>query len=360
MSETAVPLPAPVFDPARVRSAVEERLTTFLDAKAQLAAAQGFPAEVTDVLQDLILGDGKRIRPVLCVAGWRAAGGCGDEGPVLRVAASLEMFHAFALVHDDVMDRSATRRGRPSAHEAIAARHVGRPDAARLGMDAAVLLGDLALAWSDELFHAARLGPDQLAAATAVLDGMRTELMYGQYLDLLATGRPSADVDAALRIARFKSAKYTVERPLQLGAVLAGADVGVRTALSAFGLPLGEAFQLRDDLLGAFGDPSETGKPAAEDLREGKHTALLARALRRATGTERDLLTGYSQGVPPGPAEVVRIRAVLEGTGARAEVEVMIEERRRQALRVLEEAGLPPAAGAILRAAASTLIGPAR
>ncbi|MFB6557083.1 polyprenyl synthetase family protein, partial [Streptomyces sp. NPDC056405] len=101
MSETAVPLPAPVFDPARVRSAVEERLTTFLDAKAQLAAAQGFPAEVTDVLQDLILGDGKRIRPVLCVAGWRAAGGCGDEGPVLRVAASLEMFHAFALVHDD-------------------------------------------------------------------------------------------------------------------------------------------------------------------------------------------------------------------------------------------------------------------
>ncbi|MEU6995582.1 polyprenyl synthetase family protein [Streptomyces sp. NPDC046465] len=132
MSEISVPLPAPVLDPACVRSAVDERLATFLDAKARMAAAQGFPAEVTDVLRDLVLGGGKRIRPVLCVAGWNASGGCGDERPVLRVAASLEMFHAFALVHDDVMDRSATRRGRPSAHEAIAARHVGRPGAARL------------------------------------------------------------------------------------------------------------------------------------------------------------------------------------------------------------------------------------
>ncbi|MFG2291488.1 polyprenyl synthetase family protein [Streptomyces sp. NPDC048595] len=356
MSETAVPLPAPVLDPACVRSAVDERLATFLDAKAHLAAAQGFPAEVTDVLRDLVLGGGKRIRPVLCVAGWRAAGGRGDEGPVLRVAASLEMFHAFALVHDDVMDRSATRRGRPSAHEAIAARHMGRPGARRLGVDAAVLLGDLALAWSDELLHTAGVRADRFAAATVVLDGMRTELMYGQYLDLLATGRPSTDVDAALRIARFKSAKYTVERPLQLGAVLAGADAGVCAALSAFGLPLGEAFQLRDDLLGAFGDPSETGKSAAEDLHEGKHTVLLSLALRRATKSERALLTDHGPGARLGPARVARIRAVLEETGARIGVEELIRERAHQALRALDEDGLPAGAAAVLRSAASDLI----
>ncbi|MFI7415575.1 polyprenyl synthetase family protein [Streptomyces sp. NPDC049627] len=185
MSETAVPLPASGLDPACVRSAVDERLATFLDAKARLAAAQSFPPEVTDVLRDLVLGGGKRIRPVLCVAGWRAAEGCGDEDPVLRVAASLEMFHTFALMRDDVMDRSATRRGQPSAHEAIAARHAGRLDAARLGACAAVLLGDLALAWSDELLHTAGLSADRFAAATVVLDGMRTELMYGQYLAAL-------------------------------------------------------------------------------------------------------------------------------------------------------------------------------
>ncbi|KOY55243.1 polyprenyl synthetase family protein [Streptomyces sp. XY332] len=360
MSGTTVGLAARAFDSGRVRSAVDERLAAFLDVKARLAVAQGFPTEVTDVLRDLVLGGGKRIRPVLCVAGWCAAGRDGDADAVLQVAASLEMFHAFALVHDDVMDRSATRRGRPSAHEAIAARHAGRPGAARLGVDAAVLLGDLALAWSDELLHTAGLGGERFAAAAGVLDGMRTELMYGQYLDLLATGRPSADLEAALRIARFKSAKYTVERPLQLGAVLSGADGGVWAALSAFGLPLGEAFQLRDDLLGAFGDSPETGKPEAEDLREGKHTALLALALRRATGADRDLLTGLRQEMPLGPGQVARIRAVLDGTGARSGVEELIEERRCQALQALEDPGLPPAAGAVLRSVVSSLIGPAR
>ncbi|WP_234431617.1 polyprenyl synthetase family protein [Streptomyces sp. NRRL S-241] len=360
MSGTTIGLAARVFDSGRVRSAVDERLAAFLDAKARLAIAQGFPAEVTDVLRDLVLGGGKRIRPVLCVAGWYAAGRDRDEDAVLQVAASLEMFHVFALVHDDVMDRSATRRGRPSAHEAIAARHAGRPGAARLGLDAAVLLGDLALVWSDELLHTAGLSAERFAAVAGVLDGMRTELMYGQYLDLLATGRPSADLEAALRIARFKSAKYTVERPLQLGAALSGADDGVCAALSAFGLPLGEAFQLRDDLLGAFGESPETGKPAAEDLREGKHTALLALALSRATGADRTLLTRLCQETRREPGWVARIRAVLERTGARSGIEELIEERRCQALRALEGSGLPPAAGATLRSVVSSLIGPTR
>ncbi|MFI8423749.1 polyprenyl synthetase family protein [Streptomyces sp. NPDC085479] len=330
MSETATSPPANFLDPACVRREVDECLAVFLDAKAHWAVAQGFPPEVADVLRALVLGGGKRIRPVVCVAGWLAAGGYGDRAPVVRVAASLEMFHAFALVHDDVMDRSVTRRGRPSAHEALAARHRGRPDAAQLGMNAAVLLGDLALAWSDELFHTAGLSADRFTAATAVLDQMRTELMYGQYLDLLATGEPSTDVDASLRIARFKSAKYTVEHPLRLGAVLAGADTRVGAALSRFGVPLGEAFQLCDDLLSAFGDPVETGKPVAEDLREGKHTALLAVALRRATETERDALTGHSREADFGPGHVARIRVVLEGTGVRRLQPVARQRRGRR------------------------------
>ncbi|MER7952794.1 polyprenyl synthetase family protein [Streptomyces sp. NPDC096079] len=360
MSKTTVPLPASVLDPAGVRSAVDERLAAFLDAKARWAAAQGFPGEVTDVLRELLLCGGKRIRPVLCMAGWHAGGGSGDQGPVLQAAASLEMFHAFALIHDDVMDRSATRRGRPSAHRAVAARHPDRPGAAWLGVGAAVLLGDLALAWSDELLHTADLDAGHLAAAATLLDEMRTELMYGQYLDLLATGQPSADLEVALCIARYKSAKYTVERPLQLGAVLAGAGAEVRTVLAAFGLPLGEAFQLRDDLLGAFGDPAATGKPEAEDLQAGKHTPLMALALRRAAPVERELLACCGRQAAFGTEQVARIRAVLEGTGARAEVETMIKERRRRALRALEEAALPPAAVNVLRTVAARLAGPDR
>ncbi|MFJ3875869.1 cytochrome P450 [Streptomyces sp. NPDC090077] len=357
MSENTTPPPAPTFDPARVRRAVDERLAAFLDAMTHRAASQGFPTEVTDVLGELVLGGGKRIRPVLCAAGWHAGGGSGDQGPMLQVAASLEMFHAFALVHDDVMDRSATRRGRPSVHQAVAARHSGHPDAAWLGTSAAVLLGDLALAWSDELLHTAGLSPDRLAAAAAVMDEMRTELMFGQYLDLLTTGRPSADLEAALRIARLKSGRYTVERPLQLGAVLAGADAEVGAVLSAFGLPLGEAFQLRDDLLGAFGTSDQTGKPEGEDLRAGKHTPLLALALRRADPAERGLLTACGRPGALGTEQVARIRAVLEGTGARAEVEAMVEERRGQALRVLEESALPAASVEVLGAVAATLTG---
>ncbi|MFE9674664.1 polyprenyl synthetase family protein [Streptomyces sp. NPDC006259] len=147
------------IDLPTVHRGVDAHLNRFLDAKARSAAAEGFPAEVTEVLRDLILTGGKRIRPVLCVIGWHAAGGSGDMAPVLRTAASLEMFHASALIHDDVMDGSITRRGRSSAHKALAARHADHPHAARLGTNAAILLGDLALSWSDEILHTAGLRP---------------------------------------------------------------------------------------------------------------------------------------------------------------------------------------------------------
>src|SRR5690606_33181977 len=185
------------------------------------------------------------------------------------------------------------RRGRPTAHRALAAAYItggGRRSRAEAhGLSAAILLGDLALVWSDELLHSG-LGGEELTRISPLMGTMRTELMHGQYLDLLSTGRLSDDVEAALRVVRYKTAKYTVEWPLRLGGVLAGATPGVLDACSAFAVPLGEAFQLRDDLLGVFGDPAETGKPVGDDIREGKATVLMALALREATAAEEQIL----------------------------------------------------------------------
>ncbi|MFD9010386.1 polyprenyl synthetase family protein [Streptomyces sp. NPDC059552] len=353
LSVLADALQPEVLDPSGIGRAVDARLAGFLEAKRLAAVEGGFPAEVVDVLEGLALSGGKRIRPLLSVVGWQAAGGLGDRRPVLGAAAALEMFHVFALIHDDVMDASPTRRGRPSVHEALTARYQDRPDPARLGASAAILVGDLAMAWSDELLHTAGLTSAQLTAALSVVAAMRTELMYGQYLDLLATGRPTADSTAALRIARFKSAKYTIERPLHLGAVLAGAGEDLCSALTAFAVPLGEAFQLRDDLLGVFGDPACTGKPALSDLREGKHTVLVALALQGATGTDRRLLETLLGDSDLDIEGAARICGVLESSGARAAVEELIASRHRQALQALDACGLPAAAAAALRSIAS-------
>ena len=247
--------------------------------------------EVSDDLEPLLdaltslLAGGKRLRPAFCYWGWRGAGG-GDTEEAVRAATSLELLQACALVHDDVMDGSDTRRGQPSAHRRFAALHrgsswLGSPEA--FGTGAAILLGDLCLAWSDELLFDSGLPSEALLRAKPVYDVMRTELMAGQYLDLLEQARGGGSVERALRVVRYKAAKYTIERPLHLGGTLAGAGPELLDVYTAYGLPLGEAFQLRDDVLGVFGDPAETGKPAGDDLREGKRTVLIATAVERAT-----------------------------------------------------------------------------
>ncbi|MFD5513625.1 polyprenyl synthetase family protein [Streptomyces sp. NPDC127051] len=347
MSSTTVAT-APAALPS-IRGRVDAVLAAFVDARARSAAEHGFPAEITETLRGFLFAGGKRLRPQLCVIGWQAGGGGPVPAPVVQAAASLEMFHTFALIHDDVMDDSAHRRGRDTVHRSLAAHHAGRPDAARLGINAAILLGDLALAWSDALLHTAGLTPVQLAAAHEVVDVMRTELMYGQYLDLCATGQVRDDVEAALRVARYKTARYTVERPLLLGAALAGAGHGVRGALSAYALPVGEAFQLRDDLLGVFGTPQVTGKPSLDDLREGKHTALLALALQRADASQHRVLRRLVGNPCLDGDGAASVREILTATGARDEVESMIRIRFVQAVQALEEASFAPAAAAALR-----------
>jgi geranylgeranyl diphosphate synthase type I len=270
---------------------------------------------------------------------------------MLRAAASLELFHTFALIHDDIMDASDTRRGRPTIHRSLAAQYRNHGDLAatdRYGTSVAILLGDLALVWSDEMFHTCGLTPHQLSVARPLLDAMRTEVMIGQYLDLLSAGDETGDVDSALSIVLFKTAKYTVERPLQMGATVAGADQDVLDACSAFALPIGEAFQLRDDLLGVFGDPAITGKSRLDDLREGKATALLAFALRRANKTQRALLRRLIGNPDLDESGAAVVRGIFIETGALPAVNAMIRERRQQALTALDHAQFRPAATAAL------------
>ncbi|MFM8772557.1 MAG: polyprenyl synthetase family protein, partial [Actinomycetota bacterium] len=221
---------------------------------------------LADAVSDL-LGGGKRLRPAFCWWGYRGAGGP-DTEQALRAAASLEFLQACALIHDDVMDGSDTRRGMPSAHHRFATLHRGaewRGSPEAFGVGAAILLGDLCLSWADELLMTSGMDAAAITRAKAVYDEMRTELMAGQYLDLLEQARGGGSVERAMAVVRYKSAKYTIERPLLLGAALAGASPSMAHALSSYGLPLGEAFQLRDDVLGVFGDPVETGKPAGDD-----------------------------------------------------------------------------------------------
>ena len=227
----------------------------------------------------LVVAGGKRLRPTFCHWAFVGAGGDAADPVLVDVAAALEMLHTFALVHDDVMDGSDVRRGGPSIHRGLMTAHeaADRPgESRRFGEGAAILVGDFAFVYADMLFESAP------RAARPVYDELRLELCVGQYLDLAATAASGRDEDRARRIERYKSGKYTVERPLHLGAALAGRLDDLVGPLSAFGLPLGQAFQLRDDLLGVYGDPAATGKPVGDDLREGKLTPLVAAAARLA------------------------------------------------------------------------------
>jgi geranylgeranyl diphosphate synthase type I len=301
-------------------------------------------------LADFVLGGGKRLRPTFAWWGWRGAGGAVD-GPaadaVLRAISALELVQAGALVHDDLMDGSSVRRGAPTVHVAFAARHRveglhGEPD--RFGLAAAVLLGDIALAWADDLFTTAGLPTDALARALPPWQAMRTEMLAGQYIDMLTQARGDETPEAALRIDRWKTAAYTVERPLHIGAALAGADADVIAAYRRFGADLGIAFQLRDDLLGVFGDPAVTGKPAGDDLREGKRTLLLALGLRQARPVDAAVLRERIGQPDLTDDDVTRVRTVLVDSGAVAAVEQRIAELTGSALAALDTAPIAPVA----------------
>ena len=311
----------------------------------------GGPADVLVDTAEEYAGGGKRLRPAFCAWGYLAAAEPpADPGDLLRVAASLELLHASALVHDDIIDAAATRRGMAAAHVRLAQTHEtngwqGDPEA--FGRAGAILLGNLLAAWASDLADS-RLDalPGDPARARALLASTRTQVNTGQYLDAVAQAQdPRAarrDPDAAMRLAtsviELKTASYTVTRPLQLGAALAGGGEGLLDALADLGSPLGRAFQLRDDLLGVFGDSAVTGKPTGDDLREGKLTTLIVHAMEDATHANANRLAGLLGRPGLSEDEVAQARAIIRDSGAAARVEADIAAAKDTALRALAAA----------------------
>ncbi|GAA1508880.1 polyprenyl synthetase family protein [Sphaerisporangium rubeum] len=327
-----------------LRAAVDDRLQEFVDRQRPLVGAPEL-APLLSAAKDFLAG-GKRLRPAFCYWGWRGAGG--DQDPaILTAAASLELLQASALIHDDVMDASDLRRGLPSAHRRFEALHEASGwlgSARQFGEGAAVLLGNLLLVWSGEMWRTSGLPPEALAAAQPVHDHMRTELMCGQYLDLLEQAQGGGTFDSALRVALHKSGKYSVEQPLRLGLVLAARERSewIDRLCVDYGHKVGIAFQLRDDLLGVFGDPVETGKPAGDDLREGKRTMLVARTVAAASPAQAEDVRRLLGDPELDDEGLARLRQIIEDTGALAASEEMIKQYLYDALGALDHAPLTP------------------
>jgi len=318
--------------------------------RAWMAGIDDGLTPVADALEAFLLRGGKRLRPAFAYWGYRGAGGP-DSTQVVATLAALELVQASALIHDDLMDRSDTRRGEPAIHRRFGTHHrragwTGSADA--FGEASAILLGDLCLVWSDELLHSSGLDSTTLARARPVFDEMRSEVTVGQYLDVLTQATGDTSLERAGKVARFKSAKYTVERPLLVGAALADAGPEVQAAYSAYGLPLGEAFQLRDDVLGVFGDPEQTGKPAGDDLREGKRTYLVAAAMQTLDPAGRKLLE-QRLGDPELDTEgVAALRELIVGSGALERTETRIAQLTETAVAALHRVELLPEAREVL------------
>ncbi len=327
-----------------LQARVDAVLESFLaQQRALLDGLGGEAAEPLDELSRVIGAGGKRLRPLFCYWGYRAAGRDDDEA-IVRAAASLELLHTFAIIHDDVMDRSPLRRGQAATHLAMA-----RGGDAHLGVSSAILVGDLALALADVLLSSAGFPPETFVEGYAWYNRMRTEVVTGQYLDVVASRSPAIDEETARRIASLKSGGYTVEKPLLIGAALGGAVHETLAVLSAYGVLLGEAFQLRDDVLGAFGDPAVTGKDADGDLREGKRTLLLARALENASPDDRAFLASRLGNADLTTGDAGRIRSIFRTSGALASTQALIDAHRNVALAALDATkALPPEAAAAL------------
>jgi geranylgeranyl diphosphate synthase type I len=346
-----------VLDREDLRSRVQAVVDATLDQQRSVLAELG--DELTWLVEHIasLLGGGKRLRAGFLYWGYRACGGV-DSDALVRLATAMEFFQAGALIHDDVMDDSDTRRGRPALHRAAATRHseaawTGSPG--RYGQGAAILAGNLCLAWCDELVAGCGLPAPEVTRARPVFDIMRTQLMGGQLLDLSASAQAWAGmtaagrVDQARHVIRYKSAKYTIEHPILIGANAAGAAAPLLSALSAYGMSLGEAFQLRDDLLGVFGDSAVTGKPAGDDLREGKRTALVAMALENATDSQAAQLERRLGDPFIDDEGVAALRDILIASGAAERVEAMVSAGARAARAALAKApGVDPAAAQVL------------
>jgi len=368
-----------VAESTRLVDLVQERIDDFLEDRApQLTAIAEELDDFVDFSRDLLAG-GKRFRALFCYWGWQAVSSpgvgfdvaddsaSGDFPAVVSAAAALEVFHAAALVHDDIMDNSDTRRGRPSAHKRFESLHrekhwLGNPGT--FGGSAGLLLGDLLLGWSDEIFDGAvrsLASADSSAAARREFNLMRTEVTVGQYLDIVEENawrsHPESELlPRAHRVIVYKSAKYSVEAPLTIGAALGGANAQQTAALREFGLPLGVAYQLRDDMLGVFGDPAVTGKPAGDDLREGKRTVLIALARTSMPVNSRALLDELLGDPELDARQIAVLQGIVRDSGAIDRVERIIAHNVGLAKTAIVDAPLSASARTQLMQLADTVI----
>ncbi|MEV8192340.1 MULTISPECIES: polyprenyl synthetase family protein [Rhodococcus] len=340
---------------------MEDSLRQFFTSRSDLVDSVGNGyRQAVDTLEAFVLRGGKRVRPRFAWTGWLGAGG-DPTGPdaeaVLQACSALELVQAAALVHDDIIDASTTRRGFPTVHVEFTEQHRkagwhGRPE--QFGESVAILLGDLALVWADDMLHSAGLDPATVARVVPAWTAMRTEVLGGQYLDIANEVAADESVEAATRVNRFKTAAYTIERPLHIGAALAGADDDLIAAYRRFGTDIGLAFQLRDDLLGVFGDPEVTGKPSGDDLRSGKRTVLYALALETADASDPAAaeLLRTSIGTDLSDAQVEHLRSLLVDLGAVARIEDRISELTDSAFEALEASGATEEGKVLLRESA--------
>jgi geranylgeranyl diphosphate synthase type I len=308
---------APTLEDLRLE--IDGYLRVFLDTRA--AKVDEARPLVKEIWRVVALG-GKRLRPSFCYWGFRSAG-AEHSTEIIRAAAALELLHTFALVHDDIMDASETRRGQPSTY-------------ALHGLSFALLVGDLALVLADESFMTSGFRPETLASAFTAYSRMRQEVIAGQYLDLKTADDKDIPERTAREIASLKSGRYSVEEPLAIGALLARASASLVEGLQTFGRPLGEAFQVRDDLLGLFGDPKTLGKPIDSDVRQGKRNVLYARTLQALSGPDRDYLRSRWGAPDLSDDEVGHLRSLVETSGARAACEVLVSEQRAAAVAALD------------------------
>ncbi len=332
--------------------AINVSLTDFFDRESSYLRTIGSELDpAADALGRFLLESGKRLRPLFAIIGYLGAGG--ELTPqIIRAASSLELVHVCALIHDDVMDLSDTRRGAPAIHKQFKTLHEVKAlhgSGEQFGVAAAILLGDLALIWAAKALHESGVPSENLVRSLAFYDEMRVELMAGQYLDVYEQALASESVERSLKVARYKSGKYSIERPLHFGASLVGEDSSeIIDIYSNFGLPLGEAFQLRDDVIGIFGDPEKTGKPAGDDLREGKRTVLVAMTLSKADSAQRAQFLKNFGRKDLIPAEISSLREIIVDTGALTEIESMIESMTNKALGALTHGGITSRSAALL------------
>ena len=321
-----------------IRSAIDAELEQFTRLRAsEISEIDIHLAPVASVLTEYVLDGGKRFRPIFAYLGYLGSGATPSR-EVLRACAALELVHVCALIHDDVMDGSDARRNKPALHKKFEELHRSSGyagDPAKFGIAAAILLGDLALVWSDQLLLESGISTQQFNSASSVFHQMRAELMAGQYLDVLEGSLGKSDRSRSLKIARYKSGRYSIERPLIFGAALAGATSTLRNSYSKYGLPLGEAFQLRDDILGVFGETEVTGKPSGDDIREGKRTVLMALVTELVSSEDLAQIEAALGNSTISESELENVQKIIIESGALSKCEELITSLLDEALLAL-------------------------